>query len=517
MTLTHRTAPASSLCCFDILRPFSNFDFVEKYFPDTPAVSRLFSIARSFKAQSMVIEDMDPIGIIADENEELLKKFPDYKMKGLKRITFWRTVCKGKGKLPAEEKNDFVGYGIIKRDCTCSQNVDKWHVFEAVMPKYDHIHNCVPSSQTYEVAAAGRLRSVKGVLYCQQNGLNKACAHVALRSLLSLHLPGTEIPYSKLNRLASQASSPFNPADGLNVQHIRSILDEFKIGYRDVDYDKKSLLERCKLPYEKFLYAGIESGAGAMLGFRFTGPMSQNEHHIIPFFGHTFNQDAWVSEADINYFKVGEKTRYTPSEAWCSSFIGHDDNFGPNFCVPRLYVHPNQAQYVVELLRPGVCYSGVVAEAAGVDYLYSILQEIKDLNNPWLLRLLKYTREQKVVLRAISLNKKQYMAHIRKESDWQFHKEIPELCNLLEPLVPKTIWLVEVSIPQLFPTNLRKLGESVLDATCAPTSKQDFGTFVFARFPNTTMLRTLVKGKPEFLTGSSGITSHVRLFQHKSL
>jgi len=385
------------------------------------------------------------------------------------------------------------------------------------MPKSQHQHHYVPYYASHEVAIGDRRRTVAGVLYCQQNGLNKACAHVALRSLLALHVPDTRVTYSSLNRAASKATGPSNPAEGLSVQQIEKILTEFGVGYRDIDYTGMSLPERRKLDYQKFVYAGIESGAGAMLGFRFTGPKAKDEHHIVPFFGHTFNRDTWVSEADVGYFRVGERTRYTPSEAWCSSFIGHDDNFGPNFCVPRLYVHAKQAEYVVELLRPDVRYSGVVAEAAAVDYLYSILGQINDPANPWLRRLVEYTSQQKVVLRAVSLQKEEYLAHLREGRDWKRHRELNGLCSLLERLVAKTVWLVEVSIPQLFPANLRKLGEIVLDASRAPTSKRDFSTFLFARFPGRTMLlRGVNGGKPSFLTGPSHILSHTQLYRSRS-
>ena len=254
-----------------------------------------------------------------------------------------------------------------------------------------------------------------------------------------------------------------------------------------------------------------------MLGFRFAGPKSRGDKHIIPFFGHTFNQDAWVPEANVNYFKVGKRTRYMPSEAWCSSFIGHDDNFGPNFCVPRLFVHPKQVQYVVELLRPNACYGGVVAETAGVNYLYSILKKIKDIENPWLSRLSEYVKEQKVVLRAVFLTKEQYMSHLRHDMDWKGINELPELCNSLEKSVPSAVWGVEVSIPQLFPANLRKLGEIVLNATVVPKKKRDLNIFLFARFPEMTMFldKKIVKGRAEFLNMPSSITSHLPLFQHK--
>lgn len=53
------------------------------------------------------------------------------------------------------------------------------------------------------------------------------------------------------------------------------------------------------------------------------------------------------------------------------------------------------------------------------------------------------------------------------------------------PELPTHLWMVEVSIPDLFPANRSKLGEILLNATIKPTQKLDYGTFVLARLPET--------------------------------
>jgi hypothetical protein len=272
-------------------------------------------------------------------------------------------------------------------------------------------------------------------MYCQQNGLNKACAQVALRTLCGLHVPDVELSYERINRLAEKAGGRFDPAKGLDAVQIRAVLRGLVIGFRDIDYTKEEPTYRRELPYQKLLYAGIESGAGAMLGFKLAGPRAEGRH-IIPFFGHTTNQDAWVPNAEVAYFHVGEDTRYVPSEAWVSSFIGHDDNFGSNFCVPRLYVTPEQVDYVVALLPEKVRYCGVVAEAIAANYLYSVLPELSVPQKPWLERLIASARRQDVVLRALSLPKDQYIHHLRDASDWDYKREKASICNALEKHLP---------------------------------------------------------------------------------
>ena len=183
----------------------------------------------------------------------------------------------------------------------------------------------------------------------------------------------------------------------------------------------------------KYIYSGIESGAGALLGFSFAGPAIPEEDgdcHIIPFYGHTFNKDTWVPDADKYYFRVGEELRYVPSENWTSSFLGHDDNLGPNLCVPRLYIPPVQVDYVVELLYPGVKFGGSQAEGVSLQFLYSVLDWINSADsnidpsgNVWLRRLALSVNNQQIVLRAVATNKDVYVKHLSDEKDWNGNKE----------------------------------------------------------------------------------------------
>jgi hypothetical protein len=240
----------------------------------------------------------------------------------------------------------------------------------------------------------------------------------------------------------------------------------------------------------------------------------------MPFYGHTFNKDTWVPNADISYFRIGDGVGYVPSESWTSSFIGHDDNFGPNFCIPRLYIENDKVDYVVELFRPGVCYSGVKAEAIAVDILYSILSSLDGAGNKWRSRLFHWAVKQQVVFRAQAVTASEYATHLQSLTDWEGRVEkqgIPQALALgMSPLV----WAVEISTPQLFPANERKLGEIVLDATQQPDSQEAsafFNIFMFARLPGIYLLGgEVVNGTPSFTQVPSDIESHTELFKFSS-
>ncbi len=519
----HRLITAKNIVVYPAAAPFSGFRFVETEFKGIDSVRRCFSLARSLGMQTVTLEEIPCKGIIADENDEISGYFRDYQCNRLIRLGFWTKSFKSDKRIHQLSGRDLIGYAILKRDIIESKGYDRWHIFEAVFKKYPHPHNCIPAPTVFKVTVGDKHYSVRGVLYCQQNTLNKSCAHVALRSLLSRHLPEGDIGYRRINDLAGiHPGSQRRPGDGLTVVEIRKVLKDLGIGFRDIDYTQDDSLRETH-PYQKFLYAGIESGAGGLLGFHLSGPVVSSREpprHIIPFFGHTFNKDTWVPDAELSYFNVGGSVGYVPSENWTSSFIGHDDNFGPNYCIPRLYVSQKQADYVVELLNEGARYGGVEAEAVTLNFIYSLQSSLtkSSRSNDWLKRLVEFIRVKKIVLRAIFIPRSTYLKHLRSRADWDGKREDETIVGLLENLLPDNMWVVEISLPQLFPANERKIGEVLLNPYVPVDAEPDvdFKLFLMARLPcQYFFLKSLEEtAKPDFLRISSSIQSHMPLIRH---
>ncbi|MDR2862800.1 MAG: hypothetical protein LBV54_02820, partial [Puniceicoccales bacterium] len=309
----HRlTAPSSAPLFINFTQPFSCFEHVDTHFGGLPSLHRCFSLARSFASETLIEEQLLPSGIIAQENEELASFGLTLGNHDIRRLSFWDR-CVASNDILSLTDETLIGYVILKRDTGIWQGrrIDRWHIFEAVFRKYAHSHNCLPNAGNYPVRVADKVFNARGVLYCQQNGLNKACAHVALRSLLSRLVPDHDVSYAELNTIAqgcSDSPASYQPSNGLTVQQIRSILQRYAVDFRDVVYD-----ESCKdypnirkdQPYQKYLYSGIESGVGGLLGFSMGGPEAPQDRHIIPFYGHTFNKDTWAPDADVSYFNIG--------------------------------------------------------------------------------------------------------------------------------------------------------------------------------------------------------------------
>ena len=279
-----------------------------------------------------------------------------------------------------------------------------------------------------------------------------------------------------------------------------------------MDYDEESKKDskiRERHLFTKYLYSGIESGVGGLLGFSMSGPQATQARHIIPFYGHTFNKDTWTPDAEVFYFNIGANVGYIPSESWTSSFLGHDDNFGPNFCVPRLYVKPENVHYAVELLQEGAQYNGMVAEVIALRLLYSLLPHL-DTGNTWQRHLAQYVRKQQIILRVFCTQNMHYLYHLRRIRDWKGNAEKEVMLEALNTYLPPLLWVIEFSIPQLFPANERKLGEIILNAGCSP--KDIFAPFIIARLPGNYLVLTDQEEK-SYEQVASGLQSHVELMQ----
>lgn len=210
---------------------------------------------------------------------------------------------------------------------------------------------------------------------------------------------------------------------------------------------------------------------------------------------------------------------YVPSENWTSSFIGHDDNFGSNYCVPRLYVTQQQADYVVELFNEGAQYSGVQAEAVTLNFIYSLQSSIETHanSNYWIKKLVEYIKVQQIVLRAIYITKSAYLKQLHTTVDWDGKREDRTIVSLLRKLLPEKMWVIEISFPQLFPANERKIGEVLLNPfiTIDMRRNVDFRLFLMARVPaQYYFLKSFKKAKPDFIKVNSKIQSHMPLIKH---
>jgi len=168
--------------------------------------------------------------------------------------------------------------------------------------------------------------------------------------------------------------------------------------------------------------------------------------------------------------------------------------------------------YVVEIFRPGVKFSGAKAEVAAYQLFYSILQFTK--RNPninkWTSRAYLAFVSKRIVLRTVSLEKSEYLESLKNLKDWENNSENEKIIDFLAEYLPEYIWLTEFSLPQLFPANERKIGEIILDATQYLDSNNSQAVFFAARFPSNWYFSNEKPGT--FLSIPSTLVSHTPNF-----
>jgi hypothetical protein len=209
-------------------------------------------------------------------------------------------------------------------------------------------------------------------------------------------------------------------------------------------------------PFQKYLYGSVESGYPAIVFFA----ANAGAYHAIPLFGHTFNEDMWVANAELSYFRVGAGTAYIPSESWLSTYIGHDDNWGSNYCIPRHFLYTKRhcdkwptgpqscvsqsdcVAYVIATMPKEVLVNPVEAEVIGADYLLSILRQIPGLSASWARRLEVYAKVNLLVLRPILIDCSAYSDHLTKLSDWNGNRVSPAIAKAIKGISHSSIWRV---------------------------------------------------------------------------
>jgi len=258
-----------------------------------------------------------------------------------------------------------------------------------------------------------------------------------------------------------------------------------------------------KNDYGRELYAMIESRGPALLAFQSPG---SGGRHVIPVIGHTFNEDTWTADADRRYF--GNDLAYYQSEQWLSSYVVHDDNFGPLFCLPRHYVQQDNVRMLIGLAEPDNTMDALDAEGNALDLLRRIVRSLDPSPTGWIARFCAFSHANLLVLRTIHVGKEDYREHLKELRDWEGHAVDPATLKMLEVL-PGEFYMVEVSAPELFSASRRKFGEILLAFGQPFDPANIWKHFLTARLPGLLFDRqsNTVCSLPLDLTGHSQIYS----------
>lgn len=467
---------------------FSNFLFVDQFYGAHPVMRRIFSLARKHDFRSILVEELDSncSEILESDDEALKKGHNDFSGSTVHRISFLKSA---KDVEPADQ--DFIGSVIFKSDSFSGLPSPRQHVYEALIPPLRGINhnNYIHCSREYEFYTAVGRFSQRGSLYAQQNDLTFVCAHVALRTALSALLPEGDITYRRINDMLGidHKTVKVGAGRGLEPVQMERVLRELSIPYEKIVHEPTKGMD---LPtdYQRHLYGCIESGAPALLGFEFDDPSAQPgaaARHIIPILGHTFNEDAWVPEAQRYYFAGG--LSFYSSESWLSTFVAHDDNFGPYYCLPRNFLKKDNFRLILATKRVQTLLSAVEAEALAFGYARRLGEAFAKLPQVWLARFSVFSRLGSLVIRTQCIQKEDYRRHLHAINDWDGNVLSEEAINDICTTLPESLWLAELSAPELFSGTRRKFGELII-AMDQPAST-DLSLLLAARLPTLAVVR----------------------------
>ena len=498
---------------------FSNFRFVEQFFykkEHVNTVIRILSLARKLDFRSLLMEKLSEGDLKQRIDAGVSAVDCKFTSSEIYRLSFFSCPV-----TQAPDQEDFLGYAVIKADFYHKNPAEPHvYVYESVLASHRSEHarlerrmNFLHCKRNYTVENNFGKFSVTGAMYAQQNRRNIRCAHVALRSVLSL-LTKDDISYDEINEIVGR---PSHSRDGLPPAQISAVLVKRGVFSRLIDRER--FLATKTPSFSRILYGCIESGCPALLTFY---PRGDRIGHVVPVLGHTFDEDSWTPESRNSYFTVPKSKKqlktpcfngfeddreshntYFPSEGWIDSFLIHDDNFGPYQTLPRncfgeddsiiLWgLHTNSAALCfdrVETIALEVCQNFISKSA-----------ERYPSDFEWYDRFLHCSHENKLVLRSLFANKKHYIEHVSKNILEEKHLVV------LRERLPDQFWIVEFSCRELFSATRAKFGEVLLSADKVNEK------FIGEHKPLVLRLPGVIHFYPDNYTGETALSKRTPLF-----
>ena len=552
-----RTWGATEVRFFSCARPFSFFRLVESIAQQAPAAEWvLHRVANLLRKHEQTYASCnltcrlewrrDGLPGFETENGQLTHVTGrTIRSEGL-LLSFFGEPVDEKTLLHTAEESLLV-HCVVKRNLGVPKptgNVHEAYVRPRLLP-----NNFLNGIREYSIEVGGRTFKMESVFFCQQNGVAAKCAQSAMAMVLramNLQLPGgVEALPEEINNCI-----PTAVGRGLTLEEMGRLLQHVGISPLVVDFRKPQAMG---LDYRSIVHAGIESGVPVLLCFvtrdRETGKL---ERHVVAVFGHTFNSDAWLAEAEFGY-GVDAPHKYHGSYHWCTHWIISDDNLGMFYCLQgnrlasvwdkwtlhppanrmrrlcdwllqlprRAYAAKEQREFdVVGVVVPLAASSGVDIRSAEIKvlaHLRPFADELRSLMPSgtftqawWIDRLVRRLSADHPgpgpILRTRQLDRQTYLSHLRGDDgvDWDGRRIHDHVMSTLEVRLPKTFWMTEYTLVDLLTANRRKLGEVLWEPQWSMASDTTTG-LVLTRFPG------LVKLHSSGMTFPTNCWSHVAM------
>lgn len=322
--------------------------------------------------------------------------------------------------------------------------------------------------------------SVDGSFFCQQNTITNVCAHSALRmainnskdyendKLLTAEDINTLLEYDHIKKYFAKRNHT-DGYKGLEGAEIGQVARHF--GYRTHGGEFKKTED---IDYQDVIYPIIESGRPLILGI--TCP---KEAHVVTVLGHTRNSDRWMPEAIRSYGASPQKP-YISTASWVDHFIINDDNYGIFVTLHSEGIgshKASQANLLSANLVIGIMPKEVVAEGSLVEHRMAhifprIVKTITAATSlspeakRWIDRL-----GEELVCRTLLQTPDNYCRYWAEAKDQRGKQITDSALSEMKLILPPRFWVTELTLPQLYAGNKRKLGDVI--NTCEKLSPDD--------------------------------------------
>lgn len=453
------------------------------------ALHRAFSLVRKMGVRTLVREDLSADTETKFENEVIEAALGKKCKTASFRLSFFREPFDNECGITRAKSSSCLGYLIVVRIEPHEQGPIVF-VKEALLEAPRLLHNYIHCTRRFKCRLAGRDFWITGSYFCQQNAITGACAHAALRTVLTDVSGSRAAPFTDRQINDALGLTPGQHNMALTDTQITHVLESF--GMSPICHD---FFDDPAVEYAEFIHPFLESGFPALLAFRTEDPNAAG--HVVAVIGHTLNSDLWYPEARVGYPLTFPSGRYArvPASYWMDNLIVQDDNLGMYTCVssrclskvtlPRCDPH-SRAVCAFGLLRGRAPRGPLNAEYNATVLLTDGLRSLDPhvIAERWLreLALAVHDKRRSPVCRTVLVSRHRYVSHAGTARDWQGHGLSDDHLRLLEDNLPPKFWMVEISLPNLYSANKRKLGE-LLFSRMGPNRLDPLAGWIGGRLP----------------------------------
>ncbi|MCK1351523.1 hypothetical protein IVB56_10480 [Bradyrhizobium sp. CW7] len=453
------------------------FDVVNQYWAGGASeqraapLNRICTLARKMGVSAVLIEDALDRKEVQREIELLRKNSSTGGTVTAVAISFLRALPSAEqAERPPDDVN-MIGQVVVLT--YPAPNGPKSYVFDAIMrvparweqgQEVSLVNRCVPKAQTFQRTAGGRRYNVAGAYYCQENGVSRGNVQAALRIAIRSIEGSSSVADDKLSKAVRNKSIVDVIAKTLKNRGYGS---NFYVIDKNVDDVWTAI---CSF---------IESGNPPLLVVSGRG----NQDRIIPILGYTINTDEWHPGGSMPQSK--DQASFFSSSQWIDHVIIHDTELGPYFCMSRAWLAQELGRGPKSRIKPRLVIAPIWTKQVNVSPVYAEQLAGASLGF-WVRRIAQVNagtgrwwdylsqNGSHAVLRTTLISSQDYQSHLQKLDDKiQSSEPVPtwitpgegraESFDSFMRSLPDNFWICEISLPQLYGGNRKKLGEILLD------------------------------------------------------